>query len=586
MIDLHLFLGRRPTTSLLPPSSSSSSDGDTTMKAKNTCISYSLSEMTPEMVHFGSIPESIMTAQVEHVNHLSDNIQSLSKVCENAMKQYRRTRPPASKNAVQRAKAILDGQLSLDIHGGTPVIPGGAIPNHPLFVHELQGLDATDTGSHALTLHSRANIQKREDFLRSLSQFRPKESVFEAFATGGVGKQTGVMSQVDKGRTTLSESKKKNDSNTALTAMKNMRRQMRMVRDKACVVAGSETALTDENDHEQQDNDGGAENSDSKQAASSMKQEGSHIVNLDSAALGSALIEGKRRMSKAERKRMRMDPNSTMTSEAMQMSSSKKKKDMRSADFRDPSFFIENDFTSNHEEAYRSRQVEAAMQPSSSTTGKNASSMVGAAARIEEAMLDIVGDENDELVKRQRMMRWDKSKRKYVQTTVGAELSGDSKSKRMRLESGQVVKNDKLKLGELYEKWQKKTNRSIGRTGVFDDIDGAASPPDTNSKKRPGRGGDVPKSKKAKHKDPSGTKSHGGGKSKGKNDDGNIKTAEQIKKDRAKASNMKLKNMKRSDRRSLEQKQKTGNSNNSKHNSSNSSSRSKTSKPIHSKKRK
>jgi hypothetical protein len=43
-------------------------------------------------------------------------------------------------------------------------------------------------------------------------------------------------------------------------------------------------------------------------------------------------------------------------------------------------------------------------------------------------MFDIVGDENDRLVK--RMMRWDKAKHKYVQTTVGSELSGDSEPRR------------------------------------------------------------------------------------------------------------------------------------------------------------
>eukprot|EP00957_Ditylum_brightwellii_P035257 2674274-Ditylum_brightwellii.AAC.1 len=69
-------------------------------------------------------------------------------------------------------------------------------------------------------------------------------------------------------------------------------------------------------------------------------------------------------------------------------------------------------------------------------------------------------------------MRWDKSKKRYVQTTVGEELGGSigGSSKKMKLESGQVVRSDKLKLGAMYEKWQKKTNRSVGRTGVFDDV--------------------------------------------------------------------------------------------------------------------
>ncbi|KAL7556512.1 hypothetical protein ACA910_000975 [Epithemia clementina (nom. ined.)] len=554
MVDLHVFLGRRLTTSL-KPSYTSGNVEKTSLHQPS--IAYSLSDMTPEMVHFGSIPESVMTTQVEHVSRLSDNVQSLAKVCENAMKQYRRTRPLASKNAVQRAKAILDGQTSLD-STDLPVVVGGAIPIHPLFVHEMR--NSADTSSPK-ALNSRENIKEREAFLRSLSQFRPKESVFEAFATGG-GKQVGVLSQVDKGRTT-SDSKKKHDSSAALTAMKNMRRQMRMARDKAMVVAGSETAqgghTLDGEAAEQvngSDEVSGSDDVDQVVNTSSSGNVTGHSLSSHSAviAVTASEIEGKRRMSKAERKRLKKDTKSstgsTITTTEHSETGSKKKKDMRSSDFRDPSYFIENDFTSNSEEAYRSRQVEAAMQPSSGSSGKGGGSLMGAAARMEEAMLDIVGDENEELVKRQRMMRWDKSKRKYVQTTVGEELSGESKSKRLRLESGQVVKNDKLKLGELYEKWQKKTNRSIGRSGVFDDVDGGiASPP---SLKR-GRGRDK------KQKDQSGGHARGA-----KNDDGNVKTAEQIKKERAKSLNMKVKNMKRADRRALEQKQKSGTANHTK----------------------
>jgi len=84
-------------------------------------------------------------------------------------------------------------------------------------------------------------------------------------------------------------------------------------------------------------------------------------------------------------------------------------------------------------------QMEAAMQPSAASSAKGSTAL---AFRIEENMLDIVGDENVDLIKRQRMMRWDKCKRKYVQTTVGDELSGESKTKRTRLESGQTLGNN------------------------------------------------------------------------------------------------------------------------------------------------
>jgi len=112
--------------------------------------------------------------------------------------------------------------------------------------------------------------------------------------------------------------------------------------------------------------------------------------------------------------------------------------------------------------------VEASLQPSSDTQGRN--DLRTNALRLEETMLDLVGDENADMVKHHRIMRWDKSKRKYIQTTLAAATS-ETYSKRIKLESGQTVKfnDDRAKLGQLYEKWQKKTNQSIGRTGVFDD---------------------------------------------------------------------------------------------------------------------
>ena len=50
----------------------------------------------------------------------------------------------------------------------------------------------------------------------------------------------------------------------------------------------------------------------------------------------------------------------------------------------------------------------------------------------------IASNENADLVKKHRIMPWDKSKRKYVQTTLRrSELSGDLKSKKLCFESGE-----------------------------------------------------------------------------------------------------------------------------------------------------
>ena len=364
-----------------------------------------------------------------------------------------------------------------------------------------------------------------------MANFRPKETVFEAFAAGN-NKDIGITSQVDKGRTT---GVKKHASDSALAAMKNMRRQLRIARDKgsALVVAGSVNAK-ELNGNEDEPEQGDALASEESELDQKPTGTADGISATPALKTQTAVTnETKRRLSRAERRRLKKDPNATVFSPTTKGDENQYKynKPMRGADFRDPAFFIDNH--ANPAEAQRQRQVEAAMQPSASVSAKGS---VGAALRLEEAMLDIVGDENEELVQKQRMMRWDKSKRKYVQTTVGAELSGESYRKRLKLESGQTVKSDKMKLGEIYEKWQKRTNRSIGRTGVFDD------PVDGNGED------EAPAVGKGKRGGGKGTKGALGGEKQ--------KSAQAIKKERDQKQKMKVKNMKKGDRRRLERSQK------------------------------
>jgi len=344
------------------------------------------------------------------------------------------------------------------------------------------------------------NAKKREDFLRSISNFRPKETIFEAVSTNG-GRNIGIVSQVDKGRTV------KNDNGNAYNAMKDMRRQMRIAHDKgACLFVAGTQDLNNEIDEEPEQHNKG-------------------LVPLASEQKIQKPVS-KIRLSKAARKQLKKQGLSMASKpDEANQEEGKKTKDKRGTDFRDESFFIENEFTSNVAEANRARQIDASMQPSAANNMKGT---VGAALRLEEAMINIMGDEQTDLAQSQRMLRWDKSKRKYVKTTVGAELSGDSKSKKLRLESGQLVKSSKMKLGELYEKWQKKTSRSIGRVGIFDEQDSAAvsQPPSLVINKN---------SKTSNHKD----------------DRDKPKTAQRIQKERKQKDKNKLKNMKKEDRRKL-----------------------------------
>uniref|UniRef100_A0A7S3V9E8 RNA helicase n=1 Tax=Chaetoceros debilis TaxID=122233 RepID=A0A7S3V9E8_9STRA len=487
MVDLHLFLGRKLTTGHEKKKITS----EEAEKGKSSTdvdeeLMYSVNDLTPEMVHYGSIPESTSSQEIENVrriidseltgSHDAETLRSLVWACRNAMKQYRRSRPEASRQGVRRSKAILEGEK--DTSTGQRK-GGGMIDAHPILrkaeVDRIMSTESRKTGKDGNSSTSKADIEKatasaktklhelkqREDMLRAMSKFRPKETVFEAFATGG-GKALGVMSQVDKGRT-CGVTGKKNDGSAAYSAMKSMRRQMKLAHDKgtSMVVAGSDKALVlngDENLIVAVD-DGGSDSETSEPVATDKSITKSKKRKV-------ALIVPKQRMSKAERKRLKKKGKNGGSSAPQDNNNTQRVKNKRGSDFRDASFYIDNNIVMNSKETQRSQHIEAAMQPSAAD-GRDG---MNSALRLEEAMLDIVGDENADMVKKHRVMRWDKSKGNYVQTTLGMETSGMSKTRKMKLESGQTVKSDKAKLGELYQKWQKKTNKSIGRVGVFDDV--------------------------------------------------------------------------------------------------------------------
>jgi ATP-dependent RNA helicase DDX54/DBP10 len=544
MVDLHAFLGRKLSTGI---------EANDTTEPTGDDYTYTLEEMTPEMVHYGSIPETVVTEEVENVRRImnseltssidAQDIRSLVKVCDNAMKQYRRSRPEASGAGARRGRAILEG--TKNVTGERQTV---SIPCHPL----LRGVEIGRVKSHftdankgdAKNVKSRLDeMKKREEFLQAMAAFRPKETIFEAFSTGG-GKEVNVVSQVDKGRT-VSGAKGSQTSSAGLKAMKNMRRQMKMARDKgsALIVAGSKNALVMNGDAVEVDDE-----------VEHIVEEGKTNRTLPEPKK-EEIVPSKRRLSKAERKRLKSSDGKSTADMSSDLNEAKpiKGKEKRGADFRDMAFFISDENMVeevNQEAVTRSREIEAAMQPSSALGSK---SMADRALRLESSMMDIVGDESSDMIQKQRMMRWDKSKRKYIQSTLGQELAGDSKTKRIRLESGKLIKNDKAKLGELYEKWQKKTNRSIGRTGVFDDVTTDVSTDvDISDGRAGGRGGKrtwiknaILNSKTSKEKSEVVDVRDAGDKP---------MSAKQIRQERESKQNMKMKNMKKGDRKQVEKK--------------------------------
>lgn len=524
MADLHVFLGRKLTSAVnVPP--------------------YGLTGMSTDMVHYGSVPEAILMEEMESLQrilsrqisggHASDveTVQSLHKVCANAMKQFRKSRPDASREGVRRAKELSNN------NGGF-----GNFPPHPLLAHwerqqhvmmQKKGAETTGISSEASTADVEtlwAVRKKRDEFLLAIANFRPKETIFESQASTLRSSTSVKSSQVDKNKSDALSSKARYES--GLLAMKDMRRQMRLIKSK-CVVAGSATAL--------------AQNSDPDAVNSSIPllpegtdppTESSCLITESDLEIGesrpSVAVESisnshstvgyeKKRMSKAERKCLKVGKmNATIDSNY------KRGIVKKGRDFRDNDNYI--DVESAYDE--RSRKIDASLQPSAG----EGNSVRSNALRLEESMLNILGDESADLVKQHRIMRWDKSKRKYVQTTLGAESSGESKSKRLKVESGQLVKHDKAKLGQLYEKWQKKTHKSIGRISVFDDVvdnEDLQAARDVNI--RVHRSG------------PTGF---------GTKDQPKRKSAAQIRKEREDRSNLKRKNMKKSDRKRFESRNK------------------------------
>ena len=308
-----------------------------------------------------------------------------------------------------------------------------------------------------------------------------------------------------------------------------MRRQMRFVKDKttSMVVAGSMSAKALNGDEQEVESDLNNSNA-GHDSISDTIAENSVPKSIDPPNMKP--IISKQRLSKAQRKKMKQnkDNKNTNLSPDQKLSNITSSKKQKNVDYRDHEHYI--DTVQNFSE--RQAKMESAMQPSSSAAANDPKAQ---ALRMEEAMLDIVGDENNDLVMKQRMMRWDKSKRKYIQTSLGEELRGGrSGAKKVRTESGKYIKADKAKIGELYEKWQKKTQKSIGRSGVFDE--------DADMEDN---GGEDQVSKMQQRISQQNKKSNG------KQQDG-LKTSTQIRKERESSQKMKIRNMEKGERKRYE----------------------------------
>ena len=83
---------------------------------------------------------------------------------------------------------------------------------------------------------------------------------------------------------------------------------------------------------------------------------------------------------------------------------------------------------------------------------------------IEDAVLNLAADDNSDLVKKRSLMRWDKSKMKYV------EENSLNTTKQVRNEAGVLVNQKDGAKGKptFYETWVQKTNQRIPMAGSME----------------------------------------------------------------------------------------------------------------------
>jgi len=342
--------------------------------------------MKEEDVHFGTVPENVLAESKEILDNtlISSNsfeVSSSLKACQNAMIQFRKSRVQPSTYAIKQSKALL--KTSDDV----------ILPIHPLFYNE--------------SYHSNEDYKSREEFLRQMRSFRPKETILE------------MSSDVHL------EEEKKNEGIIRLME----RRRETMYRKKNYIVPIDENA---------EDNDDEIEEDKPKVVIQKpqIKQENKEEPKPKKVYL-----------SKAQRKRLKQNKPLPTS----------KPKDKNS--YRD-----ENNYISTEPPTTQNQKTQILSQ---SETKPHAY------LTLQQNMLDIVGDENADLVQKHRITRWDKNKRKYVTSTLGLEVDkiGMSSSKKVKLENGTVMKKDKLKVGKIFEKWQKK-KKNLGDSIFDDEFDG------------------------------------------------------------------------------------------------------------------
>lgn len=378
MADVHTFIGKDVSTGY----PETENNAPLSMQ-QQTAYTYTLSTMTPSMIHTGIFPPDILAEEADSLDSMiaeSMELQILWRISENGMKQYRRTRPEATRTGIKIAKKISK--------------TNGVKYIHPL----IAGVDPKRCSQDVLD---------KALFIKHLQSFRPAQTVFES----GIG--TGVSSGGSK-----TGAKRNSEDSYGVQIMRALRREVSSALERNRKNITSEDLLHDIN--QQQEDDSG----DEIEGRPDDEDDGLDGIGIDEFHMEDEIEtqeqsenahQEKRRLSKAERKRIKK--NVTNTSIVAQPiypsdenvfiedSANRSKKTQSYIDSKYYMKYGTEDEVANY--------VEDTLQPQSGLRSHEASS----ARMLENAMLDITPDDALEMNKKKKMLRWDAKKRKFVKVT-------------------------------------------------------------------------------------------------------------------------------------------------------------------------
>lgn len=445
--DIHAFIGKPISNEFHTISSDNNTVGGLvpigigqTRKSNDT---YDLITMSPDYLHTGILPNDVLDSENEFLKQLlGDNstLKALWRVCENAMIQYRRTRPEATHVGVQTAKKLIKSGYISSIH---PLI-AGEDPEH-----------------------CDARVIEKAAFVKHLQSFRPSQTVLET----GIG--TGAATKRVKKTEDLTQSGVRETHGGAV--MKALRLAVAQNLERNRPKIEDEVAL------EEEDNIEGCVLKDNwTDFAEDVLETDEYTMTLDDTSQPRILddkedkedeeslvqAEYKPRLSKFERKHLKRKIDSGNSHSKNSPGSAGygaiegvTVQDMTDLDgnskvvgsFKDPKFYM-----SYGNEDVAGVYAEDSMQPQSGVRGNE----LRAVKDLERALLDVAPDDAMDMNKKRRMMRWDAKKRKFVKQSL-EEMTASKGAKRVRSESGVTTGKSTAPAGELYKKWKAKTHRDI-----------------------------------------------------------------------------------------------------------------------------